>query len=133
MQIWYRAVQSYDYEASISSFLGSFSFMGMLPVIPSPAGLWRMSDCGGAPMDHYINDINNISAEDGLIKGNLLLAEDRILSYTVCLMTGKYTRWVPMAVFYTEAETDIKSFITQRRWWINGTIACYLFLLFTSP
>ncbi|KNC77895.1 hypothetical protein SARC_09652 [Sphaeroforma arctica JP610] len=133
MQMWYRAVQSYDYEASISSFLGAFSLMGMLPVIPGPAGLWRMSDCGGAPMDYYINYINNISAEDGLIKGNLLLAEDRILSYAVCLMTGKYTRWVPMAVFYTEAETDIKSFITQRRRWINGTMACYIFLLFASP
>ncbi|KNC87237.1 hypothetical protein SARC_00623 [Sphaeroforma arctica JP610] len=133
MQMWYRAVQAYDYEASISSFLGAFSLIGMLPVIPGPAGLWRMSVVGGKPMDYYIDYVNSIKPEDGLIMGNLLLAEDRILSYAACLMTGKYTRWVPKAVFYTEAETDSKSFLTQRRRWINGTSASYLYLLFFSP
>ncbi|KNC87239.1 hypothetical protein SARC_00625 [Sphaeroforma arctica JP610] len=133
MQMWYRAVQSYDYEASISSFLGAFSLIGMLPVLPGPAGLWRMSVVGGKPMDYYVDYINSIKPEDGLIMGNLLLAEDRILSYAACLMTGKFTRWVPKAVFYTEAETDSKAFLTQRRRWINGTFASYLFLLFFSP
>eukprot|EP00122_Pirum_gemmata_P001985 Pgem_evm1s1795 len=109
---WYRAAQAYDYEATISAFQGAFSLCGMLPVIPGPCGLFRM-----------------ISHDSGILAGNLMLAEDRILSYAAALKTGKFTRWVPSAVFYSEAETKTKNFIAQRRRWNNGTFAVSTLLL----
>lgn len=133
LSMWYRASQAYDYEASISAFQGAFSLCGMLPVLPGPCGMFRISDIMGPCLDYYMNFINNTSAEDGIIPGNLLLAEDRILSYAACLKTNKYTRWVPSAIFYFEAETQTKNFIAQRRRWTNGTFACYLYLLFMKP
>eukprot|EP00122_Pirum_gemmata_P001553 Pgem_evm1s1397 len=124
-EMWYRAAQAFDYESSISSFQGAFSICGMLPVLPGPCGMYRMSDIqgeGGA-IEYYMNFINTTSPDDGIFPGNLLLAEDRVLSFAAALKTGKYTKWVPGAIFYCEAETDIETFIVQRRRWINGTFA----------
>jgi len=133
IQMWFRAAQAYDYEASISSFQGAFSLIGMLPVLPGPCGLYRSDDINGECLDYYMNYVNETTPDDGIIAGNLLLAEDRILSYAACLKTGKYTRWVPSSIFYFEAETDSEKFIAQRRRWTNGTFACYIHLLFLNP
>jgi hypothetical protein len=43
----------------------------------------------------------------GLLAGNMLLAEDRILSYASVFLTGRYTRWVPAATFLVEAEVPL--------------------------
>jgi hypothetical protein len=40
---------------------------------------------------------------------------------------------VPQAVFYFEAETNIKSLVLQRRRWINGTWAGYWYLAIQHP
>lgn len=131
--MWYRAGQAFDYESSISSFQGSFSLFGMLPVLPGPCGLYRYSDIKGPCLDYYFDVVNNNGPESGLIMGNLLLAEDRILSFAASLLTGKYTRWVPSSVFYFEAETKSMNFITQRRRWTNGALAGYIYLVFMNP
>eukprot|EP00122_Pirum_gemmata_P010247 Pgem_evm2s9467 len=131
--MWYRAAQAYDYEASISAFQGAFSLCGMLPVLPGPCGMYRVKDIEGAALNYYMHFINNTSPDDGLLAGNLMLAEDRILSYAASLKTGQYTRWVPSAIFYFEAETESMKFIAQRRRWTNGTFCCYLYLLFLHP
>eukprot|EP00122_Pirum_gemmata_P017400 Pgem_evm1s16291 len=133
LPMWYRAAQAYDYEASISAFQGAFSICGMLPVLPGPCGMYKMNDIRGAALDYYMHFINNTTPDDGLLAGNLLLAEDRILSYAAALLTGKYTRWVPSAVFYFEAETESEKFLAQRRRWTNGTFCCYIYLLFMVP
>jgi chitin synthase len=131
--MWYRAGQAYDYESSISSFQGSFSLFGMLPVLPGPCGLYRYSDIKGECLDYYFDMINNNGPESGIVIGNLLIAEDRILSFAASLKTGKYTRWVPSSIFYFEAETKTKNFITQRRRWTNGALAGYIYLCFMNP
>eukprot|EP00122_Pirum_gemmata_P006001 Pgem_evm1s5485 len=133
LAMWYRSAQAFDYESSISAFQGAFSLCGMLPVIPGPCGMYRMSDISGPCLDYYMDFINNTTAENGIMQGNLLLAEDRILSYAAALKTGKYTRWVPSAIFYFEAETESEKFLAQRRRWTNGTFACYIYLLFMVP
>ena len=131
LEMWYRAAQAYDYETSISSFQGAFSLAGMLPVLPGPCGLYRMKDIAGDCLEYYFDTVK--SAASGMLFGNLLLAEDRILSYAASLKTGKFTRWVPSAVFYFEAETQSVNFIAQRRRWTNGAFAGYLYLLFSDP
>jgi len=66
-----------------------------------------------------------------MVEGSLLLAEDRILSYMALLMPkcDAAIRYVPSATFYFEAETDPGQLLSQRRRWINGTVAGYLWLL----
>ena len=39
------------------------------------------------------------------------------------------THWVRDAVFYFEAETDLRSLVLQRRRWLNGTNAGYIYIL----
>ena len=82
-----------------------------------------------SPLDYYFDIVN--SKVEGLILGNLKIAEDRILSMASCLKTK--TRAIqavaPAAVFYFEAEGILKFFQLQRRRWINGTVAAYLFLI----
>jgi hypothetical protein len=58
-----------------------------------------------------------------LITANLMLAEDRILSYAVVLMahTPVHTDFVPDALFFFEAETEAENALQQSRRWTNGT------------
>lgn len=132
---FYRAAQSYDYEASISSTLGGFAFNGFLPVLPGPCGLYRYNDIKGAPLDYYFDTVNDDPDTAGIIKGNLLLAEDRVLSLAAVLKTPepKETTWVPHATFYFEAETETEKFISQRRRWTNGSFAGYIYLTIQKP
>jgi len=129
MARWYRALQAYDYEASISSFQGAFALSGMLPVLPGPCGMYRYRDIKGEALDYYFDTVNADPNKMDMVQGNLLLAEDRILSYAAALKTGKRTSWVPHATFYFEAETESEKFIAQRRRWSNGAFAGYIYFL----
>lgn len=82
-------------------------------------------------IDFYVKTVSLNPDEAGMLLGSLLLAEDRILSYAAVLKTDKHyhTKYEPNACFYFEAETDPTKLLQQRRRWINGTIAGYLWLL----
>eukprot|EP00124_Ichthyophonus_hoferi_P003779 Ihof_evm4s352 gene=Ihof_evmTU4s352 len=133
LAMWHRASQSYECEASMSFTQGAFGVVGFIPVLPGPCGLYRMQDIAGNCLDYYFKVVNTPPEKQGIITGNMLLAEDIILSYAAALKTGKYTTWVPQAVFYLEAETATANFITQRRRWTNSTFAGYIYLLFMHP
>lgn len=84
--------------------------------------------------DLYFKCVNKKPEESGLILGCLLLAEDRVLSYAAVMKPppehqSVHTAFVPNALFYFEAETDAVKLFNQRRRWINGTIAGYIWLL----
>jgi cellulose synthase/poly-beta-1,6-N-acetylglucosamine synthase-like glycosyltransferase len=82
-------------------------------------------------IDFYIKTVSLNPDETGMLLGSLLLAEDRILSYAAVLKTEKryHTKYEPNACFYFEAETNPTTLLQQRRRWINGTLAGYLWLL----
>lgn len=82
-------------------------------------------------IDFYIKTVSLNPDETGMLLGSLLLAEDRILSYAAVLKTDKryHTKYEPNACFYFEAETSPTTLLQQRRRWINGTLAGYLWLL----
>lgn len=126
-----RAAQRFDYESSLASFVGGFSLFGMLPVIPGPCGLYRYEAIRKDCVPYYINSVAAHPSECGILLANLNLAEDRVLSYAAVLKTHKnaYTCYVPEAVFYFAAETIPLQLFQQRRRWINGTIAGYIWLL----
>jgi cellulose synthase/poly-beta-1,6-N-acetylglucosamine synthase-like glycosyltransferase len=82
-------------------------------------------------IDFYIKTVSVNPDESGMLMGCLLLAEDRVLSYAATLVTDKtyHTKYEPKACFYFEAETDPVQLLQQRRRWINGTVAGYVWLL----
>ena len=130
-----RMVQLSDFETSNTLYNGAFSLGGCLPVIPGPCGLYRSSDMlQNNVRDWYFDIVNEEPSQTGIVLGNLRIAEDRILSYSAVLKTEEERNmaFVPMAVFYFEAETDLKMFILQRRRWINGSVAGYIYLLFSK-
>lgn len=132
---WLRMVQLFDFEQANAQYNGAFSIGGLLPVIPGPCGFYRADDLLKDKIrDAYFNVVNEEPSRTGMNLGNLKIAEDRVLSTLAVLEQGtpKSIVFNPLAVFYFEAETDLEKFILQRRRWINGSVAGYIFLLFTN-
>ena len=86
------------------------------------------------PVSFYFSVVNQIPNEVDLITANLMLAEDRILSYAVVLMAPVpvHTDFVPDALFFFEAETEAENALQQSRRWTNGTVAGFLWLFFSG-
>ena len=102
-------------------------------VIPGPCGLYRSEDIFDSNViGHYLN-VMNVSVETlGLIYGNLRIVEDRVFAYSAILnnsQKNKRMSYVTCAVFYVDPILDMKKFLLQRRRWINGTIAGFLYLV----
>lgn len=130
-----RNIQLFDFELANAVYNGAFSLGGLLPVIPGPCGMYRAEDLlQDQVRDSYFNVVNEEPHKTGLILGNLRIAEDRILSYYSVIKPKDRRRMAfnPLAVFYFEAETDLQKFILQRRRWINGSVAGYIYLLFLN-
>lgn len=128
-----RMVQLYDFESANAVYNGAFSIGGCLPVIPGPCGLYRASDVLQDPVrDWYFDTINKETGD--MVIGNLKIAEDRILTYASVLKTKdvRHMAFVPLSVFYFEGELKLKQLILQRRRWINGSVAGYIYLLITD-
>ena len=126
-----RMVQLGDFELANCVYNGAFSLGGMLPVIPGPCGVYRRSIlCDDRVRRAYFSLVNASAHETGIIVGNLKIAEDRVLSYdSVVYGDHSYQGFNPLARFGFEAETNLEKFMLQRRRWINGSIAGYIYLL----
>lgn len=128
-----RMVQLFDFELTNAVYNGAFSLGGCLPVIPGPCGMYRASDLlQDSVRNWYFDVINADPDKTGSVLGNLRIAEDRLLSYSAVMKTEKerYMSFNPLAIFYFEGETDLRKLILQRRRWINGSVAGYIYLLF---
>lgn len=130
----FRMVQLADFELANCVYNGAFHLGGMLPVIPGPCGMYRAEVLtSDAVREAYFGVVNLDPDATGLIVGNLKTAEDRVLSYeSVVKMDHRYMAFNNLAVFYFEAETDPEKFLLQRRRWINGSVAGYIYLLFNN-
>jgi cellulose synthase/poly-beta-1,6-N-acetylglucosamine synthase-like glycosyltransferase len=112
-----------------------------MPVLPGPCGLYRYKEFGTLEegvMHQYFTLVNK--QVDSIIFGNVQLAEDRIPS---CLLVFRdesgsktvdkshkpRTGFVHDAIFYFEAENPLGQLVRQRRRWINGTFAAYLWVV----
>lgn len=155
--------QAFDFESGLAIFNGVHAALGFLPVIPGPCGLFRADAITASMLEDVRLICTNPSTRDGIIQGNLKIAEDRILSYLLLLMPGACaparvrgragragchrrvtapragpngeqfeTHWVPSTVFFFESEDALKELVPQRRRWLNGTVAGYLWLLTNS-
>jgi hypothetical protein len=119
----------------------AFDSVGFMPVLPGPCGLYRYKEFGTLEegvMHQYFSLVNK--KVDSIIFGNVQLAEDRIPS---CLLVFRddsgsetadknhkpRTGFVHDAIFYFEAEKPLGQLVKQRRRWINGTFAAYLWVV----
>ena len=130
-----RMIQLFDFELANAVYNGAFSLGGLLPVIPGPCGLYRAADLlQDSVINAYFSVVNEEPSNTGLVLGNLRIAEDRILTYYAVTKTSeeRYLAFNSLALFYFEAETSLEKLILQRRRWINGSVAGYIFLLFIN-
>jgi cellulose synthase/poly-beta-1,6-N-acetylglucosamine synthase-like glycosyltransferase len=120
-----------------------YDIVGCMLVIPGPCGLYRYRALGSLKegvMKRYFDILQG--SIHNLVAGNLRLVEDRIL----CLLlvfpqmechVSEYmpkegwprTGFVHNAIFYLEAEKPMSQLVKQRRRWLNGMFATYLWML----
>ena len=129
-----RWLQLFDFELSNAVYNGAFSFGGFTAVVPGPSGLYRAEDIlQDCVRDAYFNVVNSDPETNwtGWILANLRIAEDRVLTYYSVIKspTAKFIAFNPLAVFYFEAETKLDKLMYQRRRWINGSMAGYIYLV----
>lgn len=129
-----RDVQLCDFESSNAIYNGAFSIGGLLPVIPGPCGMYR-SECllNDDMRKEYFGVLNDDEKKKKIVIANLAIAEDRWLTYLALIFfprKGVYMKFNPLAIFYFESESTLEKFFLQRRRWINGSVAGYIYLLF---
>ncbi|AYV77169.1 MAG: glycosyltransferase [Barrevirus sp.] len=97
--------------------------------------LFGSERCIESVLEHFSSLVATPPDETDLVIENVKLAEDRIPSYAVVThgKKGAYTTWVDGAVFKFQAETDLRSFVLQRRRWINGAFLCYIWNTICKP
>lgn len=115
-----------------------------MPVLPGPCGLYRFTEWGTLQkgvMHEYFSLVHK--PVDNIVFGNVQLAEDRIPSCLLVFRSMEHTAtskeigakntrprtgFVHDAVFYFEAEKPLGQLVKQRRRWLNGTYAAYLWV-----
>lgn len=133
-----RQIQTYDFEADHPVSKAAYDLLGFLPVLPGPCGMYRYKDLANGRYKKYFETVNMPSEDCGLWLANLKIAEDRIPSLFAVFTdpndlekreeSAFETHWVRDAVFYFEAEMTLKSLVLQRRRWLNGTNAGYIYI-----
>ena len=133
-----RQIQTYDFEADHPVSKAAYDLLGFLPVLPGPCGMYRYKDLANGRYKKYFDTVNKPPEDCGLWLANLKIAEDRIPSLFAVFAdlqdleveedSAFETHWVRDAVFYFEAEMTLKSLVLQRRRWLNGTNAGYIYI-----
>lgn len=129
-------LQGFEFESSFLLNTSMFNIIGVLPVLPGPCQLlwWEYlknpSSDNNSILDVYFDHLNMDLKKSNIIKANTLLAEDRILSFSMVLRTFDLkTIWVKDAIFSYEPMLTWTKLFGQRRRWINGTISTFLYYL----
>ena len=132
-------LQGFEFESSFLINTAMFNLFGALPVLPGPCQLiwWHhLESCkinNESVLDMYFRHLNMDIETSDIIKINTLLAEDRILSFSMIFRTlNLKTIWVPGTSFSYEPMMTWGNLLGQRRRWINGTISTYIYYLMTE-
>ena len=127
-------LQGFEFESTFLLNTATFQVCGSLPVLPGPCQLiwWDhlYGQDGEGALDMYFRHLQMDSSKSDIIKTSTLLAEDRILSFAMILRSCKLQiMWVPGATFSYEPMMTWNLLLGQRRRWVNGTIAAYMYFL----
>lgn len=88
-----------------------------------------------SPLSHFCSVVKTPIEETDMVLENVKIAEDRIPSYAVVTHgpPNAYTTWVDGATFKIQAETSLEAWVKQRRRWINGAFASYVWMVLSHP
>ena len=123
--------QNFEYKTSNLMDKAMESLCGYISVLPGAFSAYRYEairrnkkiDEKKWPLGEYFGSISKDMEEIGPFKGNMYLAEDRILCFEVLARKGfKYEmHYVKDAVAFTDVPTTLVDLIKQRRRWFNGS------------
>lgn len=129
-------LQGFEFESSFLINTAMFNLFGALPVLPGPCQLiwWQHLETfkvnNESVLDMYFRHLNMNIDESGIVKINTILAEDRILSFAMIFRTFNLkTMWVSGTSFSYEPMMTWVNLLGQRRRWVNGTVATYIYYL----
>jgi cellulose synthase/poly-beta-1,6-N-acetylglucosamine synthase-like glycosyltransferase len=128
-------LQGFEFEATLLLNSAMFNLIEALPVMPGPCQLfkWKRLKQFHVPEKYMDMLLKGKSKEFSVIEMFRIvggLAEDRMLTFVAVGGTGFGTKWALGSVFYYEPQMTWSSLLKQRRRWINGTFACFLYLFF---
>lgn len=118
-------------------------YMSMTVPKRQPRATTRRADDNASDMDVDIMETGALSPRNTgaaaervtyteMMRVNMRLAEDRVLSFVSVFSTGYGTKWETQATFFYQPEVKWQTLLTQRRRWLNGTFASYLYFFFSQ-
>jgi cellulose synthase/poly-beta-1,6-N-acetylglucosamine synthase-like glycosyltransferase len=132
------AAQKFEYKTSHLLDKAFESRFGYISVLPGAFSGYRLSAINhdrndtaqsnvvrATPLETYCHSIQESAGEEtvSITKGNMYLAEDRILGFEMLTRPGKawQMKYVKGAVGNVDPVPDLKGLINQRRRWLNGS------------
>ncbi|CAI2366285.1 unnamed protein product [Moneuplotes crassus] len=123
-------------EYKLSHYLdkSAESLFGYISVLPGAYSMFRWQCIEGVPLNEFLKGtvISDPSRPyPSCPEGNKFLAEDRIMPLEIISKEDKpfIIRYVPGCKAYTDAPSDLKVLIKQRRRWFNGSLFATLYVL----
>lgn len=128
---WVKMAQHFEYK--VSNFLDKAheSAFGYISVLPGAFSAYRYIAIQGPPLARYFAPLRSSVDDMGPFKGNMYLAEDRILCIEIVAKRGEnwLLSYVKDARARTDVPDDLNSLILQRRRWINGSFFASVYAL----
>ncbi|TMW60216.1 hypothetical protein Poli38472_000258 [Pythium oligandrum] len=129
------AAQHFEYKISNIMDKSLESVFGFISVLPGAFSAYRYeairAEKGVGPLPEYFRSLTTSTKELGPFKGNMYLAEDRILCFELLARKGR--RWtmhyVKDAIARTDVPETLVDLIKQRRRWLNGSFFAGLFAI----
>ena len=129
------ASQHFEYKISNIMDKSLESVFGYISVLPGAFSAYRYDAVrahnGAGPLVEYFKSITTNMKDLGPFKGNMYLAEDRILCYELIAREGcNWTMaYVKNAVAETDVPEELPDLIKQRRRWLNGSFFALLYAI----
>ncbi|GMF26524.1 unnamed protein product [Phytophthora lilii] len=111
------------------------SVLGFISVLPGAFSAYRYeairAEKGVGPLPEYFKSLTTSTRDLGPFKGNMYLAEDRILCFELLARRGRNwtMHYVKDAIAHTDVPETLVDLIKQRRRWLNGSFFAGLFAI----
>ncbi|DAZ97368.1 TPA: hypothetical protein N0F65_003391 [Lagenidium giganteum] len=129
------AAQHFEYKISNIMDKSLESVFGFISVLPGAFSAYRYeairAEKGAGPLPEYFKSLTTSTKELGPFKGNMYLAEDRILCFELLARPGRNwtMHYVKDAIACTDVPETLVDLIKQRRRWLNGSFFAGLFAI----
>jgi chitin synthase len=129
------ATQEYEYKISNVMDKSLESVLGYITVLPGAFSAYRYEAIRGnssdSPLARYFVSLTSSLKEIGVFKGNMFLAEDRILGFELLVREGKswYMAYCNDSVAETDVPETLVDLLKQRRRWLNGSFFAIVYAL----